>query len=168
MTNLWSSRIRIGPLCFQAGCRWRRLNLALVFLCLFCVAVDFFWLVNVCFCCVRFTFFHTKPLAWGMSPKWSSLCRVGCKTLTQLIHQCWWKKFDNWLAFSKVMRKNVAPFSKQSILLLWNQLNICACYLCLLLGRLGGVDLITLEWVWNVHLYIRPQKVFPISMKFGL
>jgi len=41
----------------------RRVNLALVFLCLFCVVVVYvFRLVNVCFCCVRFCFFfHTKP-----------------------------------------------------------------------------------------------------------
>ena len=32
----------IGPLRFQAGCRSRRLNLALVLLCLFCVVVHFF------------------------------------------------------------------------------------------------------------------------------
>ena len=31
--------LRIDPLCFQARCRKRRLNLALVFLCLFCVVV---------------------------------------------------------------------------------------------------------------------------------
>jgi len=31
----------IEPLCFQAGCHKRRLNLALVFLCLFCVVVFF-------------------------------------------------------------------------------------------------------------------------------
>ena len=31
MTNLWSADIRIGRLIFQAGCRKRRLNLALVF-----------------------------------------------------------------------------------------------------------------------------------------
>ena len=58
--------LRIGVLRFQAGCRKRRQILALVFLCLFCVLVHIFWLVNVCFCCVRFSFFHTKPriLAW--------------------------------------------------------------------------------------------------------
>ena len=48
-------QIRIGPLCFQAGCRKRQLNLDLVF-CLFCVVVHFFWLMNACFCCVRFSF----------------------------------------------------------------------------------------------------------------
>ena len=34
--------LRIDPLRFQAGCRKRRLSLALVFLCLFCVVVHFF------------------------------------------------------------------------------------------------------------------------------
>ena len=45
---------------FQAGCRKRRRNLALVFLCLFCAVVHFFWLVNACFCCVRFRFFPNQ------------------------------------------------------------------------------------------------------------
>ena len=55
---LWSAKIRIGPLRLQAGCRRRRLrlNLTLVSLCLFCVVAHFFWLVNACFCCVRFCF----------------------------------------------------------------------------------------------------------------
>ena len=53
--------LKIDPLRFRAGCHKRRLNLALVFLCLFCVVVHFFWLVNACFCCVRFSFFHAKP-----------------------------------------------------------------------------------------------------------
>ena len=33
-----------------------RPDVALVFRCLFCVAVHFFWFVNVCFCCVTFGF----------------------------------------------------------------------------------------------------------------
>ena len=66
MTNLWSAETRIGPLRFQAGCCRRRLNLALAFLCLFYVVLHFFWLVNVCFCCVRFSFsIPSKGLAWG-------------------------------------------------------------------------------------------------------
>jgi len=84
VTYLWSAKIRIGPLRLQAGCRRRRLNLTLVckntvtstqptflpwrfglhqrpssgfsFLCLFCVVAHFFWLVNACFCCVRFCY----------------------------------------------------------------------------------------------------------------
>jgi len=68
------------PLCFQAGCRKRRLNLSLVFLCLFCVVVHFF-------CCVLFSFFHTRPRDWldETSPKWPVLCRVGSKTTTHSI-----------------------------------------------------------------------------------
>jgi len=60
----------------------RRLNLALVFLCLFCVVVHFFWLVN------WFSFFHTKPRDWAgeTSPKWPTLCPVGRKTTTQPIN----------------------------------------------------------------------------------
>ena len=78
---------RIDPLCFQAGCRKRRLNLALVFLCLFCSVIRFFWLVNVCFGCIRFSFFHTKPRDWlgETSLKLPILCRVGRETTTQSI-----------------------------------------------------------------------------------
>jgi len=79
----------IDPLCFQAGCHRRRpKNLALVFLCLFCVVVHFFLLVNVSFCCVRFSFFPNKAKDWlgETSPKWPILCRVGCKTTTQPIN----------------------------------------------------------------------------------
>ena len=48
-----------------------------------------FWLVNACFCCVRFSFFHTSPRDWlgELSPKWPILCRVGCKTTTQSMNQ---------------------------------------------------------------------------------
>ena len=57
------------------------------FLCLFCVVVHFFWLENVCICCVRFSFIphQAKRLAWGTSPKWLTLCRVGRITTTQSI-----------------------------------------------------------------------------------
>ena len=48
---------RTDPLRFQARCHKRQLNLALVFLCLFCVVVHFFWLLNACICCVRFSSF---------------------------------------------------------------------------------------------------------------
>ena len=40
----------------KAGWHKKRLNVALVLLCLFCVVVHLFWLVNVYFCCVRFCF----------------------------------------------------------------------------------------------------------------
>ena len=41
--------LRTDPLCFPAGCCKRRLNLALVFLCLLRVVLHFFWSANVCF-----------------------------------------------------------------------------------------------------------------------
>jgi len=49
-----------------------------VFLFRFCV---------VCFCCVRFSFFSTKPRDWlgRASLKWPILGRVGRKTLTQSV-----------------------------------------------------------------------------------
>ena len=53
--------LRIDPLCFQTGWRKRRLNLALVFLHLFCVVVHFVWSMNACFYCVRFSFFLSRP-----------------------------------------------------------------------------------------------------------
>jgi len=40
--------LRIGPLRFQAGCHKRRLNVALVFLCLFGVVVHFFSFFDEC------------------------------------------------------------------------------------------------------------------------
>jgi len=82
-----SFTLRIDPLCFQAGCLKRQLNLALVFLCLFCVVVHFFWLVNTCFCCVGLVFFNTRPRDWlgETSPKWPILCRVERQTTTQSI-----------------------------------------------------------------------------------
>jgi len=59
-------------------------------LCLFCV-VHFFWLVNVWFCCVRFSFsIASQETGLGNVSKMTCLCRVGRKnhnSLTQLI-QC--------------------------------------------------------------------------------
>ena len=45
--------------------------------------------MNACFCCVRFSFFHTKPRGWPRetSPKWLILYGVGCKTTTRSINQ---------------------------------------------------------------------------------
>jgi len=87
MTNLWSAKTRIGPLCLQAGCPKRRLNLALVF-CLFCVVVhciSFDWWMCA-FVVLGLVFqYQAKRFAWGTSPKWPILCRVGRKTLTQSI-----------------------------------------------------------------------------------
>jgi len=82
--------LRTDRLLFQAGCLKRRLNLASVFLCLFCVVVHFFSLLNACFCCVRFSVFHTKARDWlaETSPKWPVLCRVGRKSATQSINTC--------------------------------------------------------------------------------
>jgi len=81
---------RIDPLCYEAGCRKRQLNLVLVFLCLFCALMLFFWSVSACFCCVRFSFFYTKSRNWlgKTSLKWTVLCRVGCKTTTQSVPAC--------------------------------------------------------------------------------
>jgi len=56
----------------------------------FCVRFNFldyfvlYFIVSVCFHCVRFSFFSTMPRDWlgRTSPKWPILCRVGHKTLT--------------------------------------------------------------------------------------
>jgi len=39
--------------------------------------------IPVCLCCVRFSFFSSKPRDWlaSTSPKWPIWCRVGRKTL---------------------------------------------------------------------------------------
>ena len=80
--------LRIDPLRFQAGCRKRRLNLASVFLCLFCVVVHFFWLANACFCCVSFSFsVPNEELDLGNVSEMTYFCRVGRKTTTQSISQ---------------------------------------------------------------------------------
>ena len=60
---------RMDPLRFQAGCRKRRQNLALVFCGLFCVVVHFFWLVNACFCRVRFSFFPYQVKRGGFEKR---------------------------------------------------------------------------------------------------
>jgi len=77
----------------------------------FCVVIHIFWLVNVCFCCVRFCFFSipSQEIGLGTSPKWPILCRVRCKTLTSnqscqptmSKHWCqpgspteWWRRDD--------------------------------------------------------------------------
>ena len=60
--------LRIDPLRFPAGCHKRRLNLALVF----CVVVHLFWLVNVCFCCVRFSFFNIASQEIGLGKRLSN------------------------------------------------------------------------------------------------
>ena len=84
--------LRTDPLWFQARCHKRRLNLALVFLYSFCVIVHFFWLANACFCCVRFSFFHTKPrdCLGETSPKWPILCRARRKTTTPTVSVVGW------------------------------------------------------------------------------
>jgi len=42
--------------------------------------------MNVCFCCVRFSFLSTRPRDWleRMCSKWLILCWLGRKTLTQI------------------------------------------------------------------------------------
>ena len=47
--------------------------------------------MHVCFCCACFSFLVlSQPRDWlGItSPKWPTLCRVGCKTTTQQLNLC--------------------------------------------------------------------------------
>jgi len=47
-------------------------------------------LANVCFCCVKFSFFSAEPRDWlrRTSSKRPILCRVGCKTVNGSISDC--------------------------------------------------------------------------------
>ena len=62
---MWARVVRINPLCFQAGSQKKRLNLALVFLCLFCI-VEFVvhCVSNECLPLFFSSFFSTKPRDW--------------------------------------------------------------------------------------------------------
>ena len=80
MPCVWFGAITIdGLICFEVGP-----NLASVF-CWCCVISIFVLLVNVCSCCVMFSFFSTKSKDWLgiMSSGWCLLCVVGRKTLSQ-------------------------------------------------------------------------------------
>jgi len=73
-----SFSLRIDPLRFYAGCRKRRLNLALVFfMFILCCAVFFFDWRMCAFVVLCLVFFHTKPVAWGNVSEMTCLCRVG-------------------------------------------------------------------------------------------
>jgi len=56
-------------------------------------ATTWYWhrYLCMCFCCVRFSFFSTMPRGWlgRTSPKWSILCRVGCKHLLNRHNTAW-------------------------------------------------------------------------------
>jgi len=77
----------IDPLCFQAGCRKRRPNLALVFVCLFCVVVHFFWLEKCMRAFVVLGLVFSTPgreIGLGKRLRNDPICaRVGRKTTTQ-------------------------------------------------------------------------------------
>jgi len=78
---LWSAKTRIGPL-FSGWMSQEATKPGFslcVCVCLFCVVVHFFWLVNVCSCCYVY-FFHTKPRDWLGERLWNDLF----KTLTQV------------------------------------------------------------------------------------
>ena len=64
---IFSSENRLAL--FPGRMSLRRLNPALVFLCLFCVAVHFFWLANACFCRVTFSFFSIPSQDTGLGKR---------------------------------------------------------------------------------------------------
>ena len=76
------------PLHFEAGCRKRRLNPA-SFFGLYCVVVLFSGLVNVCFCCVRFSFsIPSQEIGSGNVSEMTYFVWSGTyKTTTQSISQ---------------------------------------------------------------------------------
>ena len=87
--------LRIDPLRFQAGCRKRPLSLALVFLCLFCVVVHFFWLANASFVVLVFPY-QTKRLTWETSPKWPIFVEWNVKPqLSQSVDGQTWRHAEN-------------------------------------------------------------------------
>jgi len=94
---LWSAKTRIGPL-FSGWMSQEATKPGFsLCVCLFCVVVHFFWLVNVCFCCYVY-FFHTKPRDWLGERLWNDLF----KTLTQSVDQGrdkipWSWKWSKWM-----------------------------------------------------------------------
>ena len=77
--------LRTDPLRFQAGCRKRRLNLALVFLRLFCVYyISFDWWMRA-FVVLGLVYFCIKRRNWldETSLKLRVLCQVGLRNTTQ-------------------------------------------------------------------------------------
>jgi len=83
---LGSEAVRIGMF------RKRLPNLAVD---LFCVYFVLWYLCisgECLLCCIRFSFFSTKPRDWlgKTSPKWPVWCQGGCETLTQysILHFC--------------------------------------------------------------------------------
>jgi len=73
-----STSSRIGLFHFQAGGRRRLPNIAVVFLGSLYVVYILLWM-HICFSCVWFWFFVTKPIDCLVrtSPKWPILCQVG-------------------------------------------------------------------------------------------
>ena len=81
--------LKIDPLRFQGECRKKRLNLTGVFLCLLCVVVRFFCLVNACFCCARFSFlpYQAKRLAWGNVAEMTYFVSSGTSNHNSISHK---------------------------------------------------------------------------------
>ena len=84
---------RIGPAPFPGrGCK-RRPNLASLFVFISCCSISVF-LMNVCFCCLRFGFFSTRPRDWLGKRLWNDLffCEWGVCTFyiyccAQFVHK---------------------------------------------------------------------------------
>ena len=77
------------PIPFACWRSWEATKPGFNFFGLFYVVVYFVMDVclHVCFCCICFSFFSTKPRDWlgRTSPKWPILWRVGRKSLTQSV-----------------------------------------------------------------------------------
>ena len=89
---------RINPLCFQAGCRKRRLNLVLVFVFIWGWVLCFDWWMHA-FVVLSF-FIPSQEIGFGKSLRNGLVwCWVGCKTTTQSINQsilCLWSCCRYW------------------------------------------------------------------------
>ena len=109
------------PLRFPAGCRKRRLNLALVFVFMLCCST--FVLIGECVLLflLRLVFFpyQAKRLAWGNVSEVPILCRVGRKTVipnifTVIVKSSSWKEQEAQLSPSdramRLVSRNLANY----------------------------------------------------------
>ena len=119
--------LRIDPLRFLARCHKRRLNWT---------SVHFFWLVNACFCYVRFSFFSIPSQAIGLGKrlqnslfcvKWDVkpqlTLSLSAFTLSRITGSCiWYIKSTSQLLPKFLGQHGVIPERR----LVWNWVHVCA------------------------------------------
>jgi len=145
VTNLWSALIRIGPLHFRAGCHNRRLNLALVFLCLFCVIFMFlvlfcesgyFWVV-VILCCQ----YQCNWLPGRTVPE--MICCVEGDVKQLLTHSLTQLTLSMLLHY---LLKYLAPFYSQQPIFLCHSVVAVICRIITCIGELAAFPSATVRW----------------------